>query len=186
MPLSSGILPPSIATPYILRALGERWATPKGDEKMIIYVGDARDVIKRVQTNHCSGNVEASVLRKYVAEAKGYIIKSTRRASGSLRVRIDLPNPRTGEIDVSDYIHSGKWRYVICNSYVEANDFQWYVIDQLNPFLNKNSKPWNRRNLQRYQTLLTQLTSFPALNCSQLHGKQPGPGVYALYHDRAP
>jgi len=167
----------------IISTIGE----PSGKfGEMIIYVGDAHNVIKRIRTNHCSGNVEASALRKHVAEAKGYRIRSTRRSSGSTRVRIDLPNPRMGGKDVSDYIRSGKWRYVICNSYTEANDFQWYAIEQLNPALNRNCKPWNRGNLQRYQTLLAQLTSSPELNCDQLHGMQSGPGVYVLYHQQKP
>ncbi len=155
---------------------------------MIIYVGDARNVIKRILTNHCSkgSNVEASALRRHVAEAKEYRIKSTRRPSGSKRVRIDLPSPRTGEADVSNYIHSGEWKYIICNSYDEANDFQCYAIDQLKPLLNKNRKPWNHRNLQRYQALLSQLTSSQALNCDQLHGMQSGPGIYVFYHQRGP
>jgi hypothetical protein len=87
---------------------------------------------------------------------------------------------------VSDYIRSGEWRYVICTSYAEANDFQWFTIDQLTPLLNKNRRPWNRENLQRYQDLLDQLTNFPALNCDQLRGMQSGPGVYALYHNQTP
>ena len=156
------------------------------EEKMIIYVGDARNVIKRIKTNHCSGNVEASTLRRSVAEAKGYRIKSTRRTSGSTRVRIDLPNPHEGEMDVSDYIRSGRWRYVICNSYAEANDFQWYVMNQLKPLLNKDRKSWHHEDLQKYQALLTQLTNSPALNCGELHGMQSGPGVYVFYHQRKP
>jgi len=151
---------------------------------MIIYVGDARDVIKRIRTNHCSGNVEASALRRHVAEAKGYKIKSTKRLSGSMRVRINLPNPQNGEMDVSNYIRSGEWKYVIWNSYAEANDFQWYVIDQLKPLLNKDHKSWDPENRQRYQSLLTRLTSSPPLNCDQLHGMRSGPGVYVFYHQR--
>jgi len=50
------------------------------DLLMIIYVGDSKDVIKRIRTNHCKGNVEASALRKYVAEALGYRIKITKRS----------------------------------------------------------------------------------------------------------
>jgi len=153
---------------------------------MIIYVGDSGDVIKRIRSSHCSGDVESSALRRHVAKAKGYRIKSTRRTSGSIKARIDLPNPHTGEVDVSDYIRSGEWRYVICNSYAEANDFQWHVIDQLKPLLNKNHRPWNRENLQRYQALLAQLINAPALNCDQLHGMQSGLGVYVLYHQRRP
>ena len=153
---------------------------------MIIYAGDSSDVIKRIRADHCKGNVEASTFRKQVAEAKGYRIKSTRRISGSMRVRIDLPNPQTGKMDVSDYINSGEWRYVICNSYAESNDFQFYVIDQLKPLLNKDRKPWNSKNLQTYQSLLAKLTSSPALNCDQLHEMQSGSGVYVFSHQRRP
>ena len=153
---------------------------------MIIYVGDTRNVIKRIRTNHCSGNVGGSAFRRHVAEEKGYRIKSTRRPSGSTKVRINLPNPRAGEMVVSDYIRSGEWRYVICNSYAEANDFQWYAINQLKPLLNKARKPWNSGNLQRYQSLLAKLTSSPALNCKQLHGVQSESGVYVFYHQRRP
>jgi hypothetical protein len=93
------------------------------DKLMIIYVGDAGDIIKRIKTNHCSGNVEGSALRSHVAEAIGYKIKSTKRSTGSTRYRIELPDPREGEKHVSDYIRSGEWRYVVCNSYAEAKDF---------------------------------------------------------------
>lgn len=153
---------------------------------MIIYVGDSRDVIKRIRTNHCGGNVEASAFRRHVAEAKGYEIKSTKRSSGSTRVRIALPDPKVGEENVSDYIHSGKWRYVICNSYVEANNFQWYAIDQLKPILNKYCKLWNHGNLQRYQILLNQLIDSYLLSCDQLYGIQSGSGVYIFYHQQRP
>jgi len=158
----------------------------KNEEKLIIYVGDSKDVIKRIRTNHCNGNVEASAFRRHVAEEKGYKIKSTRRTSGSTRVQIDLPDPHAGEMAVSDYIRSGKWRYVICNSYDEANDFQWYVIDQLKPLLNKDCKAWNYGNLRRYHDLLAQLTSSPLLRCNQLSGMQSGQGVYVFYHQRRP
>ena len=62
-----------------------------------VYVGDSRDVVKRIIVCHCNGNVEASALRKAVAEAMGYRLKKSRRESGSIRVRIDLPNPNEGE-----------------------------------------------------------------------------------------
>ncbi len=155
-------------------------------KKMIIYVGDSRDVIRRIRTNHCRGNIEASALRRHVAEAKGYRIKSAKRTSGSTRVRIDLPDPHTGEMDVKDYIRSGEWKYIICDSEYEAKNFQWYVIDQLKPLLNKNCNPWNIGNLKRYQDLLSQLTNSPALNYDELKGMQSGPGVYVLYHHKRP
>jgi len=137
---------------------------------MVIYVGDARNVINRIATNHCSGNVEGSAFRRHVAQAMGYKIKTSRRPSGSTKVRIDLPNPREGEDRVSNYIRSGKWKYVICNSYQEAHDFQWYAIEQLAPILNRSYRPWGRNNLQRYQVLLAQLTDFAVVSCTQLRG----------------
>jgi len=155
-------------------------------EKNIIYVGDTHDVLKRIRTNHCRGNVEASAFRRHVAKAKGYKLKSSRRKSGSTKIRIDIPNPRIGEKDVSDYIRSGMWRCVICDSYAEAHDFQWYVIDLLNPLLNKERKPWNRRNEQRYQELFDKLTNSPRLKCNHLSGVQSGPGVYVFNHHQSP
>jgi len=143
-------------------------------------------VKKRIRTNHCGGNVEASALRRHLAEAKGYTIKSTKRTSGSTRVRIDLPEPKTGEMDVSDYIRSGEWRYVICDSYTEAHEFQWYAIAQLRPLLNRDRKPWNIGNLQRYQFLLAKLTSSSPVTCDQLRDLRSGLGVYVLYHQRRP
>ena len=155
-------------------------------KKKIIYVGESGDVLRRIQTNHCSGNVEASAFRKHVAAAMGYKIKKTKRVSGPTRVRIDLPNPRVGEDSVSNYIRSGEWRYVICNSHNEAKDFQWYVIDQLGPLLNRDRRPWSEKNLQRYQFLLAELRSSPAMNCGQFGGMRSGPGVYVFYHRQMP
>jgi hypothetical protein len=97
----------------------------------VVYVGDAKDVVKRIRSDHCNGNVEASALRKSVAIAKGYLLKKTKRPSGSTRIRIDLPVPRKGETCISGYIQSSEWRFVLCASSMEAKDFQWYAIDQL-------------------------------------------------------
>ena len=156
------------------------------DDKIVIYVGDSGNIIKRILTNHCSGNVEASALRKYVAIEKGYKIKKTKRSGGSTRVRIDLPDPRVGEVNVSDYLRSGYWKYIICDSPAEANDFQNYVIEQLKPILNRICKPWNHGNLPRYVSLLNKLISSSALNYEQLHSMESGPGVYVFYHQVKP
>lgn len=153
---------------------------------MVIYVGDSENVINRVLTNHCRSNISGSALRKHVAQAMGYEIKSTRRPQRSTRVQINLANPREGETHVSNYIRSGEWRYIICDSCKEARDFQWYIIEQLKPVLNKDYQPWDHNNLQRYQVLLTQLTNSSALSCTELRGMESGPGVYILYHKRQP
>ncbi|MEM3705704.1 MAG: hypothetical protein QXX59_07255 [Candidatus Bathyarchaeia archaeon] len=155
---------------------------------MNIYVGDASDVVKRILTNHCSfsSNVEASALRCAVAEAMGYRLKRTKRPSGSTRIRIDLPNPREGEDIVSAYIHAGRWKYIICESYDEAHDFQWYVIDQLKPLLNKNVKPWNKQKTITYQSLLQQLLASKPMSCAEFSKEYTGPGVYVFLHEQIP
>ena len=155
---------------------------PIAIDSMVIYVGDARDVIKRIRDNHCAGNVEASALRKHIAVAKGYNIISTRRPSRSTRVRIDHPASRIGEAKVSEYIRSAEWKYIICNSYEEAHDFQWYVIETLEPLLNVDRKPWNTSCIETYEALLGRLNSYSAFKCSQLRGMPSGSGVYVLYH----
>jgi len=153
---------------------------------MVIYVGDSGDVIKRIRTNHCSGNVEASALRKHIAKAKGFKIQSFKRASGSTRIRIDSPEPRNAENDVSSYIHSGSWKIVLCDSYKEAHDFQWFTVERLKPLLNVNIKPWNNNNLERYKYLFTQIENSTAFKYEQLKGATSGSGVYVLYHQMSP
>ena len=153
---------------------------------LVIYVGDARDVIKRVRSQHCAGNVEASALRKHIAVAKGYPLSTTRRASGSSRVRLALPDPSKGEQEISAYLRTGTWKFAICDSYEEAHDFQWYVIEQLNPLLNVSRKPWGVQHQARYAALFGLLESIPRLDYSQLGEARSGPGVYVLYHEVPP
>jgi hypothetical protein len=62
-----------------------------------IYVGDASNVINRILTNHCSGNVESSILREAVAQNMGFTITRIKRPSGSYKVRINLPIPKEGD-----------------------------------------------------------------------------------------
>jgi len=151
-----------------------------------MYVGDSRNVVKRIIMCHCNGNVEASALRKAIAEAMGYRLRKSRRKSGSVRVRIDLSNPNEGEAKISSYIRSGKWKYVVCHSYAEAHDFQWYAISQLKPLLNKRIKPWDTSRSERYQELFTQMLKSQPLGCNELYGRPTGPGVYLLLHQHAP
>jgi len=155
---------------------------------IVIYVGDSKDVIRRIRDNHCGNgtNVEASALRERVAENMGYRISKTRRASGSTKKRLDLPNPQMGEQEISAYIKSGIWRFAICNSAAEAKDFQWYVIEQLKPLLNIERKPWNKQFLEGYKGLSAKLTTSPARTLNQLNAIKSGPGVYVLYHEVPP
>ena len=154
---------------------------------MIIYVGDSRkNIIERISMNHCSGNVEASTLRRHIAKGMGFDIKTSKRPSGSTKVRIDLPNPRDGEERVSDYVRSGWWKFIISESAEEAQDFQWYAIDKLNPILNVNRQNWKIENASRYGALLKKLVESETLRCNQIRGRPTGAGVYVFYHDRLP
>lgn len=153
---------------------------------MIIYIGDSKNVIKRIRNNHCSGNVEGSALRRHIAKLKKYKLKSTKRISGSIKVRIDSPNPRNEETDITNYIRFGKWKFILCDSYNESHDFQWFAIEQLKPRLNKYFKPWNQKNIQRYQFLLNKLKDSHSFKYEDLLNMQSGPGIYILYHQSMP
>lgn len=148
-----------------------------------IYVGDARDVIKRILANHCAGNVEGSALRLHIAKRKGFPIKRTKRSSGSVRVRLDIPKPRLGEDEITAYIKAGNWKYTICSSYEEAHDFQWFVVSKLQPILNVDQEIWKSENESHYQRLFESLMSSPFYSYKQLRNLSSGSGVYTLYHD---
>ena len=153
---------------------------------MIIYAGDTDDVVNRILTNHSAGNVEGSALRKHVAQAHGFRLHRQRRPSGSTKLRIDLPDPKAGERAVTSYIRSGTWRYVLCRDYAEAHDFQYYVIDQLQPLMNIDRKPWDSEKRDRYSDLLAKLLAQAPATYTQLRGQPTGPGVYVLEHSSPP
>ena len=152
----------------------------------VIYVGDSKNVYKRIKTNHCGGNVEASALRMSVAEAMGFKIKRERRSSGSVRVRVDLPDPSQGEKAISKYLRQGKWRILLLDDYDSAHDFQRYLIENLKPLLNQEYKPYKTDKVQLYRDLMNQLDSSSLVNCSNLDRAYSGPGVYILYHGQKP
>jgi len=116
----------------------------------------------------------------------GYGFNRTRRPNGNTRIRIDLPNPRDGEKRVSEYIRSGKWKYILFRSYDEAHDFKWYAIDELNPMLNVNRRPWNQIELTRYRGLLEELERSSMFSCEQLRELETGSGVCLFYHKNEP
>ena len=152
----------------------------------VIYVGDSRNVYKRIITNHYNGNVEASALRRYIAEAMGFNVRRQRRSSGSVRVRIDLPDPHYGENEVSDYVLHGMWKILLLDDYGFAHDFQWYLIEDLKPLLNRDCKQYNPNNFEEYNDLMQQLTDSPFITYSALDQNYSGPGIYVLYHQRKP
>ncbi|MBD1866822.1 hypothetical protein H6F95_05790 [Cyanobacteria bacterium FACHB-471] len=153
---------------------------------MLIYVGDGRDVIKRIRNNHLKGNVEASSLRKHLAIEMGYQISVSKRSSGSQRIRIALPEPEKGENIVSAYLSGGLWQYIICDSYEEANAFQWYVIEKLEPCLNKDRRSWDTSRLPKFEILLHNLQNSQFYEFGGLAGLISGAGVYAFHHHQYP
>jgi hypothetical protein len=87
------------------------------------------------------------------------------------------------EQQVSAYIRARFWRYVICQSADEARDFQWFVIERLEPFLNRAADQWNAANLNRYLQLWDQLWANPIVQCGG-HKFPASPGVYVLCERR--
>jgi hypothetical protein len=145
------------------------------------YVGDASNLRARVR-QHCGGNVEASALRKHVAAELGLGLTRERRASGSTRTRIDLPAPKEGERQVSAYLGEGVWRAVVCASAEEARDAQWFAIDALAPYLNRERRVWDACLEPRYAGLLTRLREGEARPCGGASWPTT-PGVYAFWRD---
>ncbi len=152
----------------------------------VIYVGDSKNVYLRLKRNHCSGNVEASTLRRHVAEALGFRLRRERRPSGSTRVRIDLPAPKQGEKAVSDYIRRGKWRILLLDDYDVAHDFQWYVIDKLKPLLNREYQNYQPNKSALYGKLIERLIKSAFVDCSSLNKSLSSSGLYVLYHEQKP
>ena len=171
---------PQVQVSRSSRPLGSRQDAPMHRHDILLYVGDSRDVVKRILSTHCTGNVEGSALRLAVAEARGYPIAREKRPSGSTRIRIAVPGPRQAEHEISAFIRSCAWRYVLCATYEEAHDFQWYAIDRLRPQLNKERKPWMAAKASRHAQLLESLLAQPAAPCTDLDRRKSGPGVYLL------
>ena len=92
---------------------------------MNIYVGDGSKIGERIKNNHCNGNVEGFSLRKHIASNLGFEKRP--------RVKLNVPNPKVGENKISNYLQSGEWKYLICETAEIAKDFQFYVIQNLIP-----------------------------------------------------
>jgi hypothetical protein len=155
---------------------------------MNIYIGDGSQIRRRIRNEHCGGNVEGSSLRKPVARAMGYNFTQERRISGSLKVRLDLPNPAIGEQQITNYVRTGVWKFVVCPPGVKAKDFQFYAIQNINPppILNINQGTWPANMQAIYQQMLNQLINCQAHNYDQTVNIPNEPGVYLFIHDNKP
>ncbi len=145
-------------------------------------------MIGRIKSNHCSGNVEGSALRQCVAKMKGFQLSRQKRPSGrSVKVRIASPDPTRDENAVSAYIRAGSWRLVACDNYDEAHDFQWFVIERLDPLCNVTRLRWDQTKAVRYQQLLERLTTSSLMAYADIRiSSIKAPGVYVLEHPDRP
>lgn len=122
-----------------------------------IYVGDSKNVAKRINRKHCTGNVKVSALRRTIAERMGFVIIEEKIHPKYIKVYIGGPHRKLSEKKISDYLAAGVWKSVRCESKAEAEDFQYYVIEKLNPHLNKKRISWNQAMESRYAILLSTL-----------------------------
>lgn len=155
---------------------------------MNIYIGDGSRIMTRIKNQHCSGNVEGSSLRKHIAKAMGFHLCKTLRDNGSWRVRLDLPNPKSGESQITNYLRTGEWKFVVCPDGIDAKDFQFYAIQNISPtpILNINFGNWNEEMLKVYKDLLCKLESCPAHHYNQLAIIPNESGVYLFIHKENP
>ena len=149
----------------------------------LIYVGDTRNLARRILSNHLTGNVEGSAFRRHVARAMDLTVLKKRRPGGTIRRRLREPD---GEARVSRYLASGFWRVYPCPIYEVANELQWFAIDRLHPHLNKRSGPWPSGIANTLGKMCSELTTSPLLRREQLEVLPSGPGVYVFYHRTLP
>lgn len=149
---------------------------------MLQYIGDSSKIKNRVR-QHCTGNVESSALRKTIAEEMGFEIVSVKRPSGSRKKTV---NPLSAEKLISDYIQSGNWKVVSCQTVEEARDFQWYGIDKMRPPLNKYMQFWDLNNESTYQALLDEMLDSEFIESTSTLNFTNEPGVYSLWHENSP
>ena len=155
---------------------------------MNIYIGDGSKIKNRIRNQHCAGNVEGSSLRKHIALSMGFQLVKEQRENGTWRTRIGVPNPNVGEQQITNYMQTGKWKFIICPSGISAKDFQFYAIQHIvpNPLLNINQGAWDANMLKTYQNLLTQLENCQAHNYNQTLLIPNESGVYLFIHDKDP
>ena len=155
---------------------------------MNIYIGDGSKIRTRIRNQHCSGNVEGSSLRKHVAKNMGYNLSTTTREKGSTKTRLDLIDPSIGENHITEYMRSGKWKFVNCTSAAEAKDFQFFAIQKINPptLLNINTGNWDIKKLDRYEQLFEKLMNCTPLSYEETKLVPSLPGVYLFLSDMEP
>lgn len=158
----------------------------KAGVMQVLYVGDARNVKKRILNNHGKGNVESSILRKHIASILGLKIKTELRTHGSYRIRIDEPVKGRGEKDISEFIKRGRWRVIILEDYEEAHKLQWYIIGRLSPPFNRRIKMGERFDETRYGVVFQQLMDSPELGLDDISKSKEEPGIYVFYNTSAP
>jgi hypothetical protein len=158
----------------------------KAGNIQVLYVGDARNVRKRILNNHRRGNVESSILRKHIASKLGLKIKTELRTNGCYRIRIDEADKDSGEREISEYVKCGMWRVILVHTYEEAHELQWYIKGKLSPPFNRRIKIGEGLGGTNYGGVFQQLMESPLLGLDEIAKLKEGPGVYVFYNVRTP
>lgn len=151
---------------------------------MNIYIGESENTYKRVY-QHFSASIEASVLRKDIAESRHYQINRVIREAGNVKVTLaNLAHER----NITEYLEGGKWKFVICVNRAEAQDFKYFAISRLNPILNPARNGYLPANIDRCEQLLAELINCQehTLNRRTLHAIPKLVGVHLFISDQNP
>jgi hypothetical protein len=110
----------------------------------------------------------------------GFQLVKEQRENGTWRTRIGFPNPNDGEDRITNYVRTGKWKFIICPRGISAKDFQFYAIQHIFPIplLYIKQGVWDVSMLNTYQILLNQLEDCIALNYNQTTIIPNESGVY--------
>jgi len=121
----------------------------------VVYVGVALDVAQHIWAQYCTGERGQFPLHQYL---------------------------RAQDADAQAVLHTGHWKYLVCGTFEEAEDFRWYVVQALRPLLVSEQKDWKAQYSSEYQDYLTDLEASAAVVCDDLISQPSGPGVFVFYH----
>ncbi len=99
-----------------------------------------------------------------------------------------MPTPLIGEQRITNYLRTGKWKFVVCPVGIEAKDFQFYAIQKIKPqpILNSNQGKWQVDMESIYSKLLNQLINSSNHSYDQTTNIPNEPGVYLFIHEYKP
>ena len=151
---------------------------------MEIYIGESKNTRKRIYM-HFSPSIESSVLRKGIAQSRGYEIISTPRDAGNMEVTLAIQGL---EYNITEYLEVGKWKFVNCRNKSEAVSFKDFAISRLNPMLSNTNNVYPPGIILRFEELLVQLINCQeyTLSRNNLQMIPQSPGVHLFISEQDP